>query len=381
MQTIKSFLKLTVFSQALVLFCTTAISFSGVSAEPKQKNSINSESNFQSFYYLGGKLGINRYQDVCESWSVDCEHNDLALGFFGGYQLNEYIAFEAAYLKLGDATATYIETGVEQEYVGSMQGFELSALTTLNIFKGFSIFAKAGTFNWYGENTSHHGKLDSYSWAPTAGAGFSYQISKSWQARLEYQYFHELGNSKLGSTNAHLTTLGVSYRFGETKAPRKHKKITPTKQNTAKQVTKQAAPIPAVINTKIIAAESINILFAFDDSKLLTPNQLSSIINKLKKFPQAKVILTGHTDSTGDSQYNLELSKKRVNTIKEYLIAQGVNVEQIEADSFGEEKPIIDTPTTKHQYKNRRVEVYFSELKVDMKNDNQTKSGEQGAAQ
>jgi len=196
-------------------------------SEVRENNQADNQS-FLSFYYLGGKIGSNTYQDGCESWSLNCTENDLALGVFGGYQLNQYIAFEAAYLKLGEAKATYLETGVEQTYIGSMQGFEFSALASINLTKNFATFAKAGTFNWFGENNNSEISHTGYSWAPTAGVGLSYQFTKNWQARVEYQYFHELGNTTLGSSSSHLTTLGISYRFGEAV------KLNQAKQGAAK---------------------------------------------------------------------------------------------------------------------------------------------------
>jgi len=199
---------------------------------PEENISNQTDNSFSSFYYLGGKIGSNTYQDGCESWSLNCKESDLALGIFGGYQFNQYIAFEASYLKLGEAKATYLETGVEQTYIGSMQGFEFSALASVNLTENFSIFAKAGAFNWFGENNNNEVSHDGYSWAPTAGTGFTYQITQNWQARIEYQYFHELGNRTLGSSSSHLATLGISYRFGEKKKPLIKKKTLPAQTNT-----------------------------------------------------------------------------------------------------------------------------------------------------
>ena len=59
-----------------------------------------------SYFYLGGKLGINHYQHGCEAWSLDCDKNSFAAGILTGYQFNENFAMEAAYLDLGDAKAS-----------------------------------------------------------------------------------------------------------------------------------------------------------------------------------------------------------------------------------------------------------------------------------
>ena len=340
-----------------------------VPSKPEQEHK---KTKFEPFYYAGAKLGINRYQDACEAWHTSCEHNDLGLGLFGGYQLNKYLGFEFSYLKLGEASGKYIETGVEQKYAGTMQGFDFSAVASIDIYKRLGAFAKLGTMNWYGENSSHHGTLTSYSWAPMAGTGLTYQFSKAWQARLEYQYFHELGNEKLGSTNSHFTSLGVSYRFGSEKKPIKSKKTRqysqPVKaqqkaiETPARPTKPVVAPVPA--RAQPIAAQRVSVQFDFDSDKLKNRHQLDNIIVLLKKYPQASVTLKGYTDSKGSEAYNLELSKRRVTRIEQYLVAQGVSKRQITSDYFGEKHPVIDNLTQEHRDKNRRVEVSTKKFTV-----------------
>lgn len=387
LRTDKSQKSINIISLFSVIFIISYASVS-LATEPylSESTSENNENNqvgsndFSSFYYLGGKIGNNTYQDGCESWSINCKENDLAMGIFGGYQLNQYIAFEAAYLKLGEAEATYLETGVEQTYIGSMRGFEFSALAEIKLTERFAAFAKAGTFNWFGENNNNDISHDGYSWAPTAGLGLSYQISHAWQARFEYQYFHELGNTTLGSSSSHLTTLGVSYRFGEDNKPLKQKQTMPIK-NTTPAVAKPAPMVVPVVAkpNKVLPAQKLSILFAFDKSKLDTPQALYPVITQLKQYPQSKVILKGFTDAKGSAEYNLTLSEKRVNTIKRYLITQGVSAEQISSHYFGERSPLFDNSTAEHRNKNRRVLVLMPKVTLNESADlNNTK---QGAAQ
>ena len=329
------------------------------------------------YFYLGGKLGINHYQDACELWSLDCDKDSAAAGLFAGYQFNNNFAFEAAYLKLGEAKATYLETGVEQTYIGSMHGFEFSALASINLTDDLAAFAKAGTFNWFGENKNDEAPHKSYSWAPTVGTGLSYQITKNWQARVEYQYFHELGNRTLGSSSSHLTTLGVRYSFSEDKLPPKKMKTIPQKKSTPPKAKQAPKLIPiAVKPAKILPAHKLSVLFAFDDSGLLTPQALSSVVKQLTQHPQREVILKGYTDAKGSTEYNLKLSKKRVNSIKQYLVSQGVEERQITSHYFGEASPLFDNLTAEHRNKNRRVLVFIPELTLNESvNSNQAKQG------
>ncbi len=292
----------------------------------------------ENFFYLGGKLGLNHYQHACEAWSLDCDKNSVAAGVFTGYQFNNNIAVEAAYIDLGDAKASYLENGNNYQHTGNMKGIELSVLGLLPISNDVAAFAKLGGFNWYGSNKGPFNKSDADDWSATVGAGLTYQLSDAWQARFEYQYFDHLGNDAIGGTNAHFTSLGVSYQFGRTRA---------------KTITK-----PQIKTTTIELEEvSFPILFDFDSSKLLMTDSLQVVINRLTKYRQAKVILSGYSDTTGNADYNLALSKRRVESVASYLISAGVNKEQIVSEYYGEQYPVTDNITEEHRHLNRNVRI------------------------
>lgn len=291
-----------------------------------------------SFFYIGGKVGLNHFQHGCETWSLDCDKDSFAAGVFTGYQLNENIAFEAAYVDLGDAKATYLENGKNYQHVGSMKGVELSVLGQLPLTSEFAAFAKIGTFNWHGSNVGPFQKSTADDWAATLGAGITYQLNDAWQARFEYQYFDHLGNDTIGGTNAHFTSLGISYQFGRTRA----KIVTKT-------VVKQA-PIE-------LEEVTFPLLFDFDSSKLLLTDSLQVVINRLTKYRQAQVILRGYSDAKGSDKYNLALSKRRVDSIADYLIAEGVNKAQIITEHYGEQYPVSDNITEEHRHLNRNVKI------------------------
>lgn len=70
-----------------------------------------------------------------------------------------------------------------------------------------------------------------------------------------------------------------------------------------------------------------------------------------------KVIITGHTDSVGDSGGNEKFALRRAKNIRDILKSKGVNGDQIICQSFGERKPIATNDTPAGRYKNRRVEI------------------------
>ncbi len=77
----------------------------------------------------------------------------------------------------------------------------------------------------------------------------------------------------------------------------------------------------------------------------------------LKRYPQARVVVEGHTDTRGSAAYNLRLSKKRAEAVKDWLIQhQCIRPENIEARGYGESKPIVFPEKKPEDYaKNRRV--------------------------
>ena len=83
---------------------------------------------------------------------------------------------------------------------------------------------------------------------------------------------------------------------------------------------------------------------------------LSSIAKLMEDQPALKFSVEGHTDSDGDDNTNMKLSQQRAESVKTYLIAQGIAPERLEAKGWGESKPIDKNPTPEAKSNNRRVE-------------------------
>ena len=66
--------------------------------------------------------------------------------------------------------------------------------------------------------------------------------------------------------------------------------------------------------------------------------------------------IVGHTDSTGDADANRVLSEQRANSVREYLVAKGVNPQKLSSYGLGQDRPIADNDTDAGQAKNRRIE-------------------------
>lgn len=102
-----------------------------------------------------------------------------------------------------------------------------------------------------------------------------------------------------------------------------------------------------------------NIYFKLASAEL-EPESFETL-NSLKRVfldnPGIIVQIEGHTDSQGSDEYNLDLSKRRANTVAQYIIdVLGVNFSQVSSIGFGESKPIADNKTSKGRAQNRRIE-------------------------
>lgn len=84
---------------------------------------------------------------------------------------------------------------------------------------------------------------------------------------------------------------------------------------------------------------------------------LADIIDILNEYPNAKFTVDGHTDSTGGDALNQRLSESRALSVKEYLVAHGVDEFRLSSAGHGENKPIASNSTRDGRAQNRRVEI------------------------
>ena len=95
------------------------------------------------------------------------------------------------------------------------------------------------------------------------------------------------------------------------------------------------------------------------DSSTITPEGIKTIQKIaiiLKKYPDAKLEIGGHTDSDGSAEYNQKLSQERVDMVKKALIEFGINGDNLTTKGYGESKPLVPNTSAENKAKNRRVE-------------------------
>jgi outer membrane protein OmpA-like peptidoglycan-associated protein len=109
------------------------------------------------------------------------------------------------------------------------------------------------------------------------------------------------------------------------------------------------------------------IKFAYNDDKILAESHslLDEIADVIKKNPQVKKIeIGGHASSEGDDSKNMDLSKRRANSVMQYLTGKGgVGADHLVAKGFGETKRLVTPDDTEDKREtNRRVEFLVLEL-------------------
>lgn len=111
---------------------------------------------------------------------------------------------------------------------------------------------------------------------------------------------------------------------------------------------------------------SDEVMFDFD-SATIRPGfreTLRRVADVLLDYPESEATIVGHTDSVGSEAYNLELSRRRAEAVREALIAEGVPPERLRAEGRGEAEPRADNATEAGRQLNRRVEIYVSPRRV-----------------
>ncbi len=96
------------------------------------------------------------------------------------------------------------------------------------------------------------------------------------------------------------------------------------------------------------------------DSASLQPgafDRLRSLARTLNNYPKSDVIIKGHTDTLGDERYNLTLSEERSDSVRDFLVAEGVASPRLTAIGFGESVPVATNSSPEGRQQNRRVEI------------------------
>ncbi len=103
--------------------------------------------------------------------------------------------------------------------------------------------------------------------------------------------------------------------------------------------------------------EGVNFASGSSNMTYSSYQYLEPIVKEMKAYPEIEIEVRGHTDSVGRYQSNMRLSQKRAESVKMYLVKQGIASNRIRAVGFGPSSPVADNRTAAGRAKNRRIEI------------------------
>lgn len=336
-------------------------------------------------WYLKGTLGLSMSgastRDIEQQFDaagldarvVSFDDSDIGYGLALGYQFDEHWSVEAGYLDLGqfaieiegnysDPEAFYDD--VEELHPEAAQGVQLSGHYRWFLTDQWALQAQLGVFIWEGDydtTVSGVGRVGDNQQNETsffAGVGVGYRWRPRWYLHAGWERYR-FENHDVDFLNA-----GVSWRFGG-----KHRAVTAPVAAPVQPPAVQQAVEPQAISVAVAPVVSAAACKLFDGalegvnfesgSATLTAGArqaLQQVANTLQDVPQMAVVIQAHTDDVGAVDANQRLSEARAQSVRMFLIEQGVAEQRLTAVGFGESTPIADNRTREGRAANRRVE-------------------------
>jgi OOP family OmpA-OmpF porin len=164
--------------------------------------------------------------------------------------------------------------------------------------------------------------------------GVSWAATPALKVSLEGRYYGTTNYMAYQNNNL-MAVLGLTYKFGQPEA--------------APPPPPPAAP----------QAPSFMVFFDWDRSNLSDQalNTIQQAANAYKTKGSARITATGHTDKSGPDDYNMALSLRRANAVKDALVRDGVPATAISVIGKGETQPLVQTADGVREPQNRRVEI------------------------
>ena len=214
-----------------------------------------------------------------------------------------------------------------------------------------------------------------------AGAGVGFDVTPRLTLSVDYRHlwinrgsFHDTFTAPLDVEQRYLgntALLSMRYSFG---APPAVVAVAPPPPPPPPPPAPPPPPPPVVVapapcnapagfqvdaNCHIIEQKVVvrAVDFEYNSVQLTGPAQqtLDQVASALAAQPELTVEIQGYTDSTGPAAYNLKLSQRRAESVKQYLIGKGVNGSTLTARGYGKANPVASNGTAEGRAQNRRV--------------------------
>ena len=314
-----------------------------------------SRSRIDEAPLIAGQLGTG----VTAS-TLSRDRSDIGYKAYLGYQMTPSFSLEAGYFNLGR-----FRFGSDTTPAGHLdgrfrpQGLNLDLVGRVPLGENFSVFGRVGglysrsklDFNGTGaavQNSSYTAKGTGYK----AGLGIQYAISSSLTLVAEAERYR-VRDYPGERGNVNLVSVGLVLPFGKPPTSTRHTESLPPPPPPAPAVVEAPPPAPAPAPVVVppppppmpqrvtFSAES---LFGFDKAVVRPEGRasLDSFVTQLRSTNNySQINVEGYTDRLGTSHYNQELSQRRADAVKNYLVTSGgIDAAKISAKGMGENKPI-----------------------------------------
>jgi outer membrane protein OmpA-like peptidoglycan-associated protein len=167
--------------------------------------------------------------------------------------------------------------------------------------------------------------------------------------------------SVIGGKTARIVGAGIGGVAGGVVGYQMDKQIKELKEQTAGSgidVTQQGDGILVNLPDVTFGVDSTAISPGFQTA-------LDRVAQSMVQYPNSLIDVYGHTDSTGSEAYNMDLSKRRAESVGRYLSSRGVSSARIQTQGMGENYPVADNTTPEGRALNRRVEVKITPVTTD----------------
>ncbi len=133
-------------------------------------------------------------------------------------------------------------------------------------------------------------------------------------------------------------------------------------QQQAEELQRQIDTLQAKVTDRGLVLTLGDVLFATAKADLSSGanGTLNKLVAFLNKYPDRTVDIQGYTDSVGSEDYNLGLSQRRADSVRSYLVGQGIGSGRLVASGKGMSSPVAGNDTSSGRQQNRRVEVIIT---------------------
>ncbi len=335
-----------------------------------------------------GGLNVGRSRAKIDSWRIieglgtsgftvtDFSNDDRDTGYkiFGGYKFNNNFALEAGSFDLGQFgyTATTVPAGTLDGSI-KIKGLNFDALGIAPLGDKLSAFGRLGlqyaqvkdSFTGTGAvATPYDSNPRKRAFNYKAGFGLQYDFTESVGLRGEWERYRI--NDAVGSRgDIDMLSVGLVVQFGNdsastapTPAPAPAWKAAPAPKAEAPR--RVIVPIPAKTEQY---CSILDLTFPINRENIDNEDKekLKVLGTFLEKYPKTTAVIEGHADDVGDSDANLALSKKRADSVVDYLIdGFKINRSRLTAVGYGETRPIADNSTEEGKRMNRRIDAVIA---------------------